>query len=235
MSRKTCTARKLISRKIEPNYLRPRTFLRSGFMRLLLGTVFCWVVQTFTWQPLCIGGSWPGVMEESSQKRVLQNILLNLKVFANFIVLEKGKWSANNGWSILLNPNMTKTRQHYRVPGFFYFARKMKICSTAVTRMWLYCEKPRRVEPIRVAVVDLGLGGQLHETASFLLGPPLPHWTWCHNPVSTTKRTLALRQASEESACFLRRLKLASMSIFHSYKPETWRKVNQSQFISQGN
>jgi len=47
------------------------------------------------------------------------------------------------------------------------------------------------------------------------------------------KQTLALQQATEESATFilLRRLKLASVSIFHSYRPQRWRQVNQSQFI----
>jgi len=46
------------------------------------------------------------------------------------------------------------------------------------------------------------------------------------------KKTLAWRKASEESACFLlsfflQRLKLASVSIFHSYKPQRWRQVIQ--------
>jgi len=50
--------------------------------------------------------------------------------------------------------------------------------------------------------------------------------------LSDNKQTLALRQASEESAYFLlRRLTLASMSIFHSYRPQRWLQVNQSHFI----
>jgi len=49
------------------------------------------------------------------------------------------------------------------------------------------------------------------------------------------KQTSAVRQASEESACFHSSATIKTCKriygIFHNYRPQRWRQVNQSQFI----
>ena len=117
-------------------------------------------------------------------------------------------------------------------------------------RTWPFCLAPSHTEQLRaligrIAWTEIKLGrDEMVSRATVTSFALRENWQPCaaadNWKQKRTKTNFSLA-ASFWGICLLsafillRWLKLANISIFHSYKPERWRQVNQSQIVSQGN